>query len=503
MTCVSYFEDNKADDRHSKKSLRSGAVSILARAINALIQIGSVLFLARLLTPEDYGLVSMVLAITGFAPVLVDLGTRDAVAQRGRIAKSDINALFWITMGVGVGFTALAAISGPAIARFYGEPRLTDIVLVSSITFVAYALGMQHFALLRRSLMFQDIAVVEIVANVFSAAIAIAMAEYGAGYWALVVRPVLTPFLLACGAWLKCRWVPGWPTFSADVKQMVKFGVNVTAFSLTDFAGRSSDRVAIGYRSGAASLGYYQNALFVYDNLLDVLVYPLHSVAVSSLSKLRGDLNELRRSWGKALSVVAFYAMPTFGLLAVTSRDIVVILLGTKWAGAGVLLSVLALRGIPHAIERTLGWLHVSAGRTDRWVRWGLFSTCVQVVGLFCGLPYGPMGVAVAHVTTMFVLFVPALAYAGQPLGINAKDVITIIWRPLTSSLIAAGVGFALRFTVLVDQDPMLRAGALAAAYIATYLILVVGVMRLRAPLNTTRSLLRDSLPAQFAHLMR
>jgi PST family polysaccharide transporter len=195
--------------------------------------------------------------------------------------------------------------------------------------------------------------------------------------------------------------------------------------------------------------------------------------------------------------------MPTFGLLAVTSRDIVVILLGAKWASAGVLLSVLALRGIPHAIERTLGWLHVSAGRTDRWVRWGLLSTCVQVVGLFCGLQYGPMGVAVAHVTSMFVLFVPALAYAGQPLGINAKDVITIIWRPLTSSLIAAGVGFALRFTVLVDEDPMLRTGALAVAYIATYLILVVGVMRLRAPLNTTRSLLRDSLPAQFAQLMR
>jgi PST family polysaccharide transporter len=503
VTFVSYFEENTPDEGHSQKSLRSGAVSLVARAINALIQIGAVLFLARLLTPEDYGLVSMVLAMTGFAPVLVDLGTRDAIVQRARIANGDVSALFWITIAVGVAFTGLTAICGPVIARFYGEPRLTSIVLVSSVTFVAYALGMQHFALLRRSLKFQDIAAVEIAANVLSATLAIAMAGYGFGYWALVVRPVLTPVFLAIGAWLRCRWLPGWPTVTSDVKQMVRFGFSLTGFSLTDFVGHSSDRIAIGYRSGATSLGYYQNALFVYDNLLDVLVFPLHNVAVASLSKLRGDLNELRRSWGKALSVVAFYAMPAFGLLAVTSRDMVVLLLGAKWASAGVLLSVLALRGIPHAIERTLGWLHVTAGRTDRWLRWGLFSTFVQIFSLFCGLPFGPMGVAVAYVVSMFFLFVPALAYAGQPLGICARDVMTIVWRPLMASLTATAIGFTLRFTVLADADPVFRTAALLGAYAASYLILVVGVLKLRAPLSTTQSLLRDSLPAQFAQLMR
>jgi PST family polysaccharide transporter len=105
--------------------------------------------------------------------------------------------------------------------------------------------------------------------------------------------------------------------------------------------------------------------MFIYDNLLDVLVFPLHQVAIASLSKLQGDLVALRRSWAKALSTVAFYAMPAFGLLSVTSRDLVVTLLGPKWANAGVILSILALRGIPHSVERTLGWLHVAAGRTD------------------------------------------------------------------------------------------------------------------------------------------
>src|SRR5581483_1453575 len=124
-----------------------------------------------------------------------------------------------------------------------------------------------------------------------------------------------------------------------------------------------------------------------------------------------------------------------------TSRDIIVLLLGKKWASAGLLLSVLAFRGIPHSVERTLGWLHVTAGRTDRWARWGLFAACVQFCALLCGLPFGPTGVAIAYTSAMFMLFVPALAYAGRPLGIGAADVLRAIWRQLFAAVTAAGVG--------------------------------------------------------------
>ncbi len=126
-------------------------------------------------------------------------------------------------------------------------------------------------------------------------------------------------------------------------------------------------------------LGYYQNAMFIYENLLALLVTPVHGVAVTSLSKAQNDLDELRRLWRKALSTLGFYAMPAFGILAVTGQDLVIVLFGSKWAQAGVLISILALRGIPHAVERTLGWLHVAAGRTDRWMRWGLVAMCAQV----------------------------------------------------------------------------------------------------------------------------
>lgn len=497
---VGYFDENKPKDDHAAQSLRGGAVSVAARAVNATVQIGSVLFLARLLSPEDYGLVSMVTAFTGFAPTLVDLGTRDAIAQRTHISRGEISALFWMTMGIGIGFALLGAASGPLIARFYGEPRLTMIVLASSLTFIACALSVQHYALMRRVLMFRELAIIDTVANVLSAGIAIGVALLGAGYWALVVRPIATPVLVSAGVWLKCRWMPGRPTVTTGVKETIKFGVNITGFCMTDFAGRSGDRIAIGYRTGATGLGLYQNALFVYDNVLDVLVLPLHGVAVSSLGKLRHDIAALRRAWGKALSTLAFISMPTFGLLAVTSQDIIVLLLGPKWASAGMLLSVLAIRGIPHSIERTLGWLHVTAGRSDRWMRWGVFATCAHMVALFCGLPFGPSGVALAYVVTMFILFVPAIAYAGRPLGIGAGDVVSIVWRPMVASLAAVAAGFLLRWS-LEDIHLVVRTAVLALTYVASYLVIVVGVFRVRTPLRTMQSLVRGYLPPRFAYL--
>jgi PST family polysaccharide transporter len=501
VPAVGFFDDNIRREDHAERSLRGGAMSVLARAITAAIQIGSVLFLARLLSPEDYGLITMVLAITGFAPVLTDLGTQDAITRAPHITKGEISALFWITMGVGSSVALLVAASSPLIARFYREPKLREIVVISSLTFIACSLAVQHSALMRRALMFWELGIIETGANVVSAVCAIAAAFLGYGYWALLVRPVLTPLLVAAGVWSKCRWLPGRPTMTANVTKALKLGINITGCSLVEFAARSADRIAIGSRLGAAVLGQYQNAMLVYENLGNILVAPLHSVAVAGLSKMHDDMTELRAAWGKALSTLAFYAMPAFGLLAATGQDVIVLLLGSKWSNAGFLLGVLAFRGIPQCVERTVGWLHVTAGRTDRLMRYGVFSACVQLAALGCGLPYGPVGIAVAYVVSVLLLFVPALAYAGRPLGIGAAEVICVVWRPLTASVISSGLLFVLRSMIHGTRASVPSTALLVVVYGALYLSIAIGILRLQAPIRTAMSLLRQSVPARLALL--
>ena len=478
-----------------RRSLRGGAMLIIARSVNAIVQIGTLIILARLLSPEDYGLTAMVTALTGFGPVLVDLGTRDAVVQRASITQGEVSTLFWLTAGVGATFTLMIFLAGPLIAGFYNEPRLTGIVQVSSLTFVAIGLTAQHEALIRRAGMFRELAIVGTVASVLSAAVAIVMAYFGLGYWTLVTRPVVMYSLTAAGIWWYCRWLPRKPALTPGVKPMVKFGLNLSGFTVTDFIGRNSDRVVIGRGLGARVLGYYQNSFLIYENLLDVLVVSVHQVAVSSLSKLQHDLAELRRAWGKALSTISFYTMPAFGLLAVVSADLIVLVLGPKWAPSGALLSVLALRGIPHSAERTLGWLHVASGRTDRWFRWGLLTTSIQLIAVLSAIPFGAFGIAWAQVLMMYTLFVPTLAYAGRPLGIGAREVIGVTRAPLISAVCAAGVGFLVRASLPAGMPSVERIPVLALTYLAVYLAIVVGAFRLTTPLQVGLSLLKDLRP--------
>jgi PST family polysaccharide transporter len=453
------------------------------------VQVVSTIVLARLLLPEDFGLVAMVVALTGFASVFVDLGTRDAIAQRVTLTEGEVSALFWITFGTGLTFTVVTVAAAPLIGRLYEQPRLEHVAIALSLTFLIPALFYQQHALMRRAMMFRRLAVIDIIANVLSAVVAIALAYWGCGYWALVSRLVLTQFFTAVGVWLSCGWWPGRPKCNTGVKDLLKFGFNIIGFTMTDYVARSADRFALGYATGPRELGYYQNALVVYDNPI-ALFSSLHNVAVSSLSKLREDRAELTRSWSTALSSIAYFAAPAFAILAVTGPDLVVLLLGGKWAEAGAILSVLALRGPAHVVERTAGWLHLAAGRADRWRRWGLLNCSVMLAALFCGLPFGAMGVATACATFTYLLVVPAIAYSGKPLGIGALDVVKTAGPQVFSALGIAALGFLLKYTVFIDTMPLMRLLLLTLICGVVYLAVMVFGFRMTKPLAVAVSLM-------------
>lgn len=489
-----YFDENKAHAGLGRESLRSGVAFVAARGVNVFVQVGSTILLARLLNPHDYGLVAMVFALVGFAPMLIDLGTTDATVQKKRITHVDVSALFWLKVAIASILTLLLAGGSGFIASFYGEPALTGIALVSSLSFILAALSTQHFALMRRAMQFQRVAIIDISSNVISSIVAIAMAFTGWGYWALVAKLILTSGLSAVGAWVSCPWLPGRPRFTPEVKDMLGFGMGVTGFTMTDYLARSADRILLGYFYGAGPLGYFQNAFLLYDNLLSLFTQ-LHDVAVASLSKLRNTVDELKRSWAAALSSLSFFSTLAFAVLAVTGQDFVVILLGEKWAPAGPLLCIFAVRGIAHVVERTLGWLHVAAGRSDRWMRWGFFSALFQLVALLAGVPFGLAGVATAHAIATFCLFVPALVYAGRPVGIEAKDVLGAVGPQMVAALSTVAIGFTVQRMFLVDFSQLARFVLCVPICLAAYLTVVVGVFRVTRPLQLAFSLLHDFSP--------
>ena len=177
------------------------------------------------------------------------------------------------------------AACSPLIAWIYREPRLQAIALYSAITFVPFGISNQHLALLRRTMQFGTIAKIQISSTLVGAAIAIFMAVRGYGYWALVLRPIISSLCVAIGAGLACRWRPGFPVLDNEVKSMVRFGLHVVGFSVTYSVARALDRIGLGLFYRPDEVGYYQNAITLYDYSIFSALIQLHTVGSAALRR--------------------------------------------------------------------------------------------------------------------------------------------------------------------------------------------------------------------------
>jgi PST family polysaccharide transporter len=344
---------------------------------------------------------------------------------------------------------------------------------------------------------FARIAKIQILSTLAGVAIAIFIALCGYSYWALVLRPVASSLCVAMGAWLMCRWRPGFPVLDNEVKSMVRFGLHVVGFSVTYTVAKAVDRIALGLFYQPDQVGYYQNATTLYDNSIFSTLTQLHTVGSAALSKLQSNPGARRQKYEAALSAVAFFVMPAAAILSVTAQDLTVMLLGEKWRAAGLLLSIIALRGIFQVVEGSQGWLHLSIGRADRWRNWGIISLIVQIVAVLGGLPFGATGVAVAVVVTSLLLAVPSISYAGRPIGIRAALVIRAVGPQLIGAISTAAGGWWLQTTALTNCSGFVRIFLSTGFCICIYLIIVVGLFRLTEPIKVAGTVLVDFLQLQ------
>src|SRR3984957_2751696 len=173
------------------RTLRGGLARLCALGANFVLRIVSLMVLARLLGPKDFGLVGMVTAFTGILTLFRDFGLSSAAVQRPTVTNAQISTLFWINVLVG-GFLGIVSVAlAPAIAVFYHEPRLVGVTVALAAGFLVNAAGVQHSALLQRQMRFTALAVINILSLVISSAIGIRGALAGYGYWALVAMNVM------------------------------------------------------------------------------------------------------------------------------------------------------------------------------------------------------------------------------------------------------------------------------------------------------------------------
>jgi O-antigen/teichoic acid export membrane protein len=489
------FANNENSADLGRQVFRGGFITTTAKVIQSVLQIASTVILARLLAPEDFGLMAIIFALTSFAPMLIDCGLGDVTVQRKTISHAQVSSLFWINLGIGCAVAALLAMGSGAIARIYDQPRLQSMTAAFGLTFIFSALAMQHMALLRRSMRFTDLAVIETTAFTLAAVVAITMAALGAGYWSLVVRPILASFLTAMGAWVLSRWRPGFPSATPELKGNLSFGFSVSVGAVAHIIANSLDRTCLGYFFIPRVVGYYQYGFLLYENAFSAIVSPLNSVGMAALSKLQGDHELLKQKYLAACSFISFYAMPAFTILAVSGRDLTPFLLGEKWAPAGLILSIFALRGLVHFFETSQVWLHLALGKPQRFARWAFLTVVIQIVALTLGLPFGIEGVALSIVVTRGLAAIPSILYAGSPMGLRFTHLVKAVGKPFLGALIAGVLGFAILSLLPAELPRFWKILFPSLATIAVYTSVVIGIFRWHEPLRRPFQAVRRFTP--------
>jgi len=440
-----YFGTHHLKTNLGGRTARGGAVAVIAQALKFLITIAATSILARLLTPQDYGLIGMVAFVTAFVSLYKDLGLAAATIQRPEISFDQISTLFWINVSLSVAVCIFTVAIAPLVSWFYGEPRLTSITVITAVGFIISGMAVQHEALLRRQMRYFALASIGCISLVVGYMVAILMAWNGFHYWALVGSQLALVFTGTVITWTVCRWRPGMPKKDTGVRSMLRFGGNFTGFSTINFFSRNLDNLLIGRVWGAQQLGIYSRAYQLMMLPIDQINEPISSVAIPSLSRLTDSDIAYRRAYLRMLEKVALLTMPAVALMIVTSDWIVAIVLGPQWRQVGILLIILGIAGLIQPISNTTGWLFITQGRTKEMFRLSMVSGPITIASIIAGLPWGAVGVAASYVTGQLITINILYWYVGRRGPVRTMDFYRTIapFAAASLSALAACIAFS------------------------------------------------------------
>jgi polysaccharide transporter, PST family len=418
-------------------AVKGAGAMVSAAALAFSAQAVSTVLLARLLTPADFGVVTMV---TTFSMLLMSFGINgfeEAVIQRVDINRLHASNLFWINCGVGFVLMIGFAAAGSLLAHLYRNPLVTGVAIAVSPAMFLASTSVVHVALLKRAMRFTATSTNDVVGRVVNTAVAVLLALRGWGYFALVAGIVAQVLSVAVGAWCLCRWIPGRPRRGVGTRAMLKFAANVNGGYIANYFTRNFDNLLVGWKFNAGALGFYKKAYDLFALTASQLTAPLHNVALAALSRTQDDPARLKRYLLNSLGIIAFIGMAVGADLTLVGRDLVRLVLGPKWAESGRIFEMLAPGIGMMLLYSTVCWIPFSIGKPGRWLRWTLVESPATVLAFVIALPWGPAGIAVAWSVTYWLLLVPAFWYVGRPIGLDVSSFVGTIWKYVVAALFA------------------------------------------------------------------
>lgn len=453
----------------TSRAITGFAWSVTGTALYYAVTLATLVVLARLLEPRDYGVLAGAVLVANLASLICDLGVGPALVQREEIQPGHVASAFYASFAFGLILTVVASLAAPSIAVFFSTPELRSVVPVLSILFALNGTSTVARAFAQRALLFRKLAMIRtITEGILYGIVAIAAALAGADYWSLVIAQLVATS--ASVLWLiklssvPLRHPPRW----RHLRELLNYGGGLSLARLINFLGREGDTIVVARTFDTASIGLYTRAFRLMVLPATLIGAAMDEVLFPVLSRARASKDAVATGIERAIVGLAIVAVPTSLILAILAPEIVAVLLGPGWEGAAGPFRVLAL-GLYFRIAYKMGGAVTLAegavyGNAARQGVYALFT----VAGSIVGARYGLDAVALAVVVALAIHFYLMWSLGARSLGVPFRRLMGVHLEALpavafvTATVAAAATG--LRLVGATELVVLAGTGIVAAA---------------------------------------
>jgi PST family polysaccharide transporter len=436
----------------------------------------TVVILARLLKPADYGAAAIAVVLASFAPTLGDMAMGSALVQTERATRLIRATAFWASVAFGVTLSLLFIAAATPVGRFLDDPRIGSIVAVGALTFAIYSLGSTSQAMYMRAMNFRSLELRYLLSLVIAGALAVTAAAAGLGAWALVIQQIALTALFAAALWWHAGWHPTFEFSREAFRELFAFATRVAGGRWARLLELVVLSLLIGRLVGVPDLGTWSFSMSTVILPLTVITIPIAEVLFSAFSRLQGQRERIAALWLDSIGLLAAAVLPLLVGLVIVAPDLIPLVFGSQWDVAVPVIQILSIYVIIRCLQAWNSPVLDAAGKPNITFWTQSAALCLTPIAVVVGSRWGIEGVAVCFVVAQLIAVeIPSFLFVLSELHLTRRTVasrlagvagatvvMTAVCVPARLGLSALGVGAGVRAVVTIALGLLVYACAVS-----------------------------------------
>lgn len=423
------------------------------------------IFLARLLTPEEFGLVGMAMVFITVSQVFIDVGFASALIQNQNTTNLSYSSVFWLNVVLGIVLTCIVYICAPYIGSFYDNQDITKLVKWLSLIFVFNAFSIVQTTLLKKKLHFKVLSLSTMVAGFIGGICGVVFAFLDYGVFSLVIQNIVTAILITIFLWSASDWKPDLKFSLHEIKKLLGFSSYVFIDRFVSSIFQRLDIIVIGKMLSPSTLGFYTRAVSLNNQITTYSSSSISKVFFPVLSSLQEDDKEFSRIYFKVISIVSFISFGLTGVFYVIGQDIIINLFGEKWMPSVAIFQILVISACNYPLSSMMVNAFMSKGRSKENFYIGLFRKGIRIIPLYLAYAYGIIPFAISVVVVSYLMTITNAiflnTYTGLSLGLHFRKIFEGV-MPL---------GLIISIYEIVSPEQLILRLTLALSFMLVYLL--------------------------------